>query len=470
MSNRSVILFELNEVPLRVIDDWCSRHARSTLARRIGEFAQYETVTDDGVLSPWVTWPTLHRGVTDAKHKIHHFGQDLRAADEKYPPVWRILTAHGIKTGVFASLHSYPLPDDAERYAFYIPDPFAAEPVCFPRELAVFQEFNLVMSRGSMRNVSDAVPMGWALKLAPRVAKLGLRPRTLADIGRQLVDERVRSWPRVRRRTYQSVLAFDVFRRHLARNKPRFTTFFTNHVASSMHRYWGAAYPGDFDAHGFEESWIDRYCGEIDFAMSRFDPMLRSVLRFVDDNPEYLLWIASSMGQGAAASEPTKSQVLVSDLGRFMSLLGANAGAWSERPAMAPTFSVFVEERTAPAVRAALAAARIGGAPLAYEELEHGFFSVMLGHPNIAKDREHVEIHGQKVDFAAAGLVNLVIEDESSSSGYHVKHGSLLVYDPTKKNRGGARRTINTTEIAPALLATLGVTAPTYMTPHVALG
>ena len=117
---------------IRVIDDFCLRHPRSTLACRLGEFAQFETHTDDAVLSPWVTWPTVHRGVNDSLHRIHHFGQDLSGVDITYPPLWRILAAHGIPTGVFASLHSYPPPNDAASYAYYVPDSFAAEATCFP--------------------------------------------------------------------------------------------------------------------------------------------------------------------------------------------------------------------------------------------------------------------------------------------------------------------------------------------------
>ena len=43
------------------------------------------------------------------------------------------------------------------------------------------------------------------------------------------------------RRTYQAGLAFDIFINFLQSTKPAFATFFTNHVASSMHRFWAAA-------------------------------------------------------------------------------------------------------------------------------------------------------------------------------------------------------------------------------------
>ena len=36
----------------------------------------------------------------------------------------------------------------------------------------------------------------------------------------------------------QAILSFDVYEKYLLKNEPDFTTYFTNHVAGMMHRYW----------------------------------------------------------------------------------------------------------------------------------------------------------------------------------------------------------------------------------------
>ena len=36
----------------------------------------------------------------------------------------------------------------------------------------------------------------------------------------------------------QAILSFDVYEKYLLKEKPEFTTYFTNHVAGMMHRYW----------------------------------------------------------------------------------------------------------------------------------------------------------------------------------------------------------------------------------------
>ena len=76
--SKKVILFELNEVPFRILDEFARWRPGSTFARRRAEFRQFETHTEDTHhLSPWLTWPSLYRGVNDETHQVYNFGQDL---------------------------------------------------------------------------------------------------------------------------------------------------------------------------------------------------------------------------------------------------------------------------------------------------------------------------------------------------------------------------------------------------------
>ena len=104
---RKVILFELNEVPYPVIDEYCRRKPGSFLAKALPRCAQYVTVAADQLqLDPWITWATLHRGVADVDHGVLHLGQDLDRTDAAFPPLWTIARDGGRSVGVFGSLHS----------------------------------------------------------------------------------------------------------------------------------------------------------------------------------------------------------------------------------------------------------------------------------------------------------------------------------------------------------------------------
>lgn len=462
MANRKLVLFELNEVPYRVLDDHVRRNPRGALGRCLDRSAQYTTRAEDRVLSPWITWPTVHRGVSDQMHTVRHFGQDLSQIDRRFPPLWKILAGAGRRVGVFGSLHSYPMPTDVATYAFYMPDTFAPEPDCHPNSWRAFQEFNLAMARQSARNVSSQISWKSAAKLLSHLPQYGLHAGTLADVLGQLVDERRHPWRRVRRRTYQTVLGFDLFLHQLERTQPDFCTFFTNHVASSMHRYWAASYPGDYDKVDYGDDWVRTYAGEIDFAMRKFEGFLERLLHFVDRNPEYTLWITSSMGQAATVAAPLETQLYLTDLGRFMQAIGLGEGEWSQRPAMAPEVSVFVSPDRVGDFRSSISRICIAGEKLQCHEREHGFFVLALGQENLPGDVTGVEFDGRRLPFAQVGFENVVIEDQSNSTAYHIPEGILLVCG-SDTQPSTERTFLRTTELAPAILRFLAVPAPEYM-------
>lgn len=469
---KKIILFELNEVPFRIIDSFVAWRPASVLARLLPVCRRYQTVTEDvSDLSPWKTWPTLHRGVNDEKHLIYDFGQDLSDVDREYPPIWHLLAKGGVSTGICGSLHTYPMPRDLSGYAFYLPDTFAAGSECFPQELSVYQEFNLRMARESARNVTTDVPWASALRFLASAPGLGLKARTFVDLGKQLVDERRHSWKRVRRRTYQTVLAFDVFIRQLEKKRPAFATFFTNHVASSMHRYWAAAFPGDYQEFGYDESWVKTYRSEIDFTMDKFDGFLARLVNFVDKNPDHVLWVATSMGQAATVAMPLETQLYVKDLPRFMAKMGLEPDDWSRMPAMLPQYNVQVRDARRDAFLDAIRALVIDDQPLGWREARSGFVSLDFGHKNLyLREPAPIRFRGQPVTYEDLGLENQKIEDLSDANAYHIPEGALLIYDPSDRTPTQGRPTISTLEIAPTLLANFDVERPAYMRPPAMIG
>ena len=119
MSNPRIVQLELNEVPFRVIDAYVAIAPQSTLAGLLKKSRQLSSNCPDKIeLDPWISWPTLHRGVIDEQHRILHLGQMLKTADETYPPLWRLLADAGLKVGVFGSIHScllYTSPSPRDR-------------------------------------------------------------------------------------------------------------------------------------------------------------------------------------------------------------------------------------------------------------------------------------------------------------------------------------------------------------------
>lgn len=462
--NRKIILFELNEVPFRILEEYCRWRPESTLAKRLPLCRKHETLAqDEGILSPWITWPTLHRGVPNTVHEIGDFGQDLAEIDALYPPVWSLLAAHGVRVGVGGSLHSYPMPSNLSAYDFFLPDTFASGPEAHPPKLGVFQHFNLAMAKESARNVSKKVPWKAALDFALAVPSLGLKLKTFAAIAGQLVDEARKPARKTRRRTYQSVLAFDVYMHFLRKTRPQFSTFFSNHVASAMHRYWAAAFPGDYPDFGYDPEWVSTYRDEILFAMDKTDAIFKELTDFAERNPEYSVWMTSSMGQAPTLAEPCESQLYVTGPETFMQAMGVSPSDWKKVPSMLPRFNFFVTDAAASAFRGNLEELRVNGEKVVYREGEQNFFSVSFGQMNLDPKTSRVTLRGELRSFEAMGLSQVEIEDKSGTTAYHVPEGSLVIYDPRDLSLKEKGQPVATTEIAPALLRHFGVSVPGYM-------
>ena len=469
VNNRKFVLFELNEVPLRVVHHFTRSNPRSAFAKMLSAGKTWETVTpDEGHLSPWITWPTLHRGVPNSEHHVVALGQDVGETDARYPPVWQLLAQAGRRVGLFGSLHSYPPPVDLDPYAFYVPDTFAAGPEASSEELSAFQTFNLHMVSRSGRNVSTGVPIKQALRFFARGGRKAIGRATLGKIAWQLASERIWRDRTTRRRTVQSLLAFDLFKAQLQSNKPDAAFFFTNHVASSLHRYWPATFTSDYEVAQWSAPWVSRFSGEIDYAMGEADQMLARLMAFADHNPDYLILVAGSMGQAAvdAPERQIKTEVLLRDLSKFLAQLGVVDGC-ERRPTMEPTYTLaFEESGCADAFMAAIANTRIAGERIQNTRLGAKGVEFVLGLPNVPDEALTVIVGNRAIDPADAGIANVTIDDEVGAAAYHVPEGMLLVYDPARKGGDAAPcPMVRTNRIAPTLLALLGVKAPEYMEP-----
>jgi hypothetical protein len=445
-SSRKTVLFELNEVPYKVLRRFARQQPQSATAQLLSDGQCFSTLAaDEGELSPWVTWPTLHRGTT--VHGIRDLGQDLSAADAEYPPLWHLLARSGVRVGMFGSMHSYPLPADLSRFAFYLPDTFAAGPEAHPSRLSDFQRFNLAMTAKNGRNVTRGLAGREALAFLRSAPALGLSAASVAKAARQIASERINPARAVRRRSLQAVFAFDFFRAALTRTKPDCAFFFANHVASAQHRYWPAAFPEDYSEQWWSAEWAATYADEIDCAMAETDRMLAWLLRFVRAHG-YSLAVLGSMGQTANDWDMTaRSQLLLRDPARLMSALGVER--WERRPTMEPIYT-FALDDPARAARA-LSTLAICGSPIRVTN-DAETLTFELGQMNLVAPA--VTLAGRDYGPAELGIENVEVQDEVGSAAGHTAEGAMIVYGA---GRSVVETPVSTLEIAPALLKAFGV-------------
>ena len=328
----NLIIYELNEVPSKVLKKYIFDNPNSNFSKIYHEGIFKITITkDSGELHPWSTWPTLHRGVPNYEHNIRFINQDLELANKKYPPFWIELASAGIDVGIFGSLQSFP-PIYGENFKFYLPDTFSPNEESFPNKIKDFQKFNLILTKRN-KAIAGRFELNFLIMFFKLVINgtISLNSFLIAII--HVFKEKFNSKYKKRRSLVQPILGFDVFWKHFLKYNPKVTTFFTNHVAGMMHRYWADTFPEDFN---LEPKDINKFNSKsINKAMDISDNHLGKLIQFCDKNASTLL-IMSSMGQESIDWGNYLSEIIISDEIKFIKSLKLSTDKYSFFPAMHP--------------------------------------------------------------------------------------------------------------------------------------
>ena len=460
-AGQPLIIYELNEVPWRVIDWYVRLRPNSAFAHLLGRAQTFTTVTkDEGELHPWTTWPTFHRGVTNNQHNIRFINQSLAEA-MSFPAIWETLSQAGKRVGVFGSLQSYP-PPAKDAYEFYVPDTFSPGCETSPAKYAAFQRFNL---RQTQQDGAQASALQFDTSIASDVLKMlraGLRLETCWKLALHIAKERFNPLHRSRRSVLQGLVSFDIFQNALNETKPEFCTFFTNHVAGMMHRYWKHSFPEDFSTALTTDD--DRFhSGSIAFAMDIADAQLASLMEYVDKKKGRLM-IASSMGQEAIDRGAYFGEWRVTDIQQFLKAIEWQAPA-RDLLSMQPDFN-FSFDSNEDAEKFLQSTARLtdSAGKSVWKRAQRMGATVNLG---LAPSQQALAAGEAFLTNSDGLLVSMSIAElgiqllkRDPGTGYHQPRGTLLLYGNGVKH-DDSRVEVDSTTVRPAILKMLGVECET---------
>lgn len=459
MADRRVVVVEANEIPPRVLRWYTDLNPHSAIARLVRSGRLHETVNTDDLgtrdLYPSQTWATLGTGVSFAEHGVYWYGDPKPATAPLY---WQLAAAAGRRVGIVGALHSSPLDEQCAdpNVVFAIPDCFAVDADTRPEKYRKLQELNLHMTAANGRTSSGRPRPVDALTMATS-PRLGVRPTTLAWLARLMTEVAAGKVSRERLRCAQFALFADVFLRLCKEHDPDLAVVFTNHVASNMHRYWYASFPGDWDRPHYDAEWVDRYRDEIPHAMRLLDRVLAALVTYCD-RTDRDLFVVSSMGMVAEPALDTSERrtVTARDPEAFVRAIGF-ADPYVVKRAMVP--QVQVEFADDAAAQAALThAGRVGasarglhlGASVAGRVLTLGY--------TVESTAFSIDLDGRTYALDVAGLEAHTIDDHRS--GTHDPVGVLLDAHGT-----GDPRRMDAREVAPFILERCGVPLPAHLRP-----
>tara|TARA_Y100001968_G_scaffold315855_1_gene342950 strand:- start:3157 stop:4569 length:1413 start_codon:yes stop_codon:yes gene_type:complete len=460
INSPSLLLYELNEIPPNLLNYYINLRPKSHLAKLRRESKYFPTYTrDEGELHPWSTWPTIHRGVPNSIHNIRYINQDLTSS-QNFPPIWEILASNGIDIGIFGSLQSYP-PIDRPEVKFYVPDTFSPEPKTYPEYLSNFQKFNLNLSK-SNKAISGKIENKFIYQFIGLIKDRQISPLTALKCINHLAKESINKSYKKRRSLMQPVLGFDVFWSEYKSKRPQFATFFTNHVAGMMHRYWRDLFPGDFTNNEIEISSFNSK--SIIKALDIADQQIGIIYKYADQN-SIDLWILSSMGQEAIDRGEYIPDTNLENFGSLIKSLDLDVNKYSLLPAMQPDICISCASKT-----------NLDQLKVGLNSLFDNNNSQIITQPypsigltvNLSLKRSAKLVETEKVIYKSMEFpmqkFGLGIIKKEQGTGYHIPDGIFLARGPISKSiKFTENEKIDTCLIAPLILNNFNITPPEWM-------
>ncbi len=365
--NKKLLVLEINEIPWRLIDRFKNHPKLSNIKKFFEGSKTYTTVItdvkrdldeaklvrgksregkdiviDSGELSPWITWPTFHRGISSNEHQIKFLGQDISTFKGK--AIWQDFIDRGYNIGVCGSLQSWP-PLYPGNNGFYVPDTFAHDERCIPNYLEIFQRFNLdqVQKNGLVVRQKELLSKEF-FQLIFLLPRLGITFSTLIQSFTQLLMELTNKNHLARRTTFQCILFWDIFKSlYSVQDPPAFSSFFTNHVASLMHRYWHDIFPEDFK--DFKVIRKSEHLSAILFGLEILDNIFKDAMSFLEKNPDITLVFATSMGQDTIQYSSYEGfSAELENINKLFKIIGINPNDYKPLLAMVPQVAIEVKD------------------------------------------------------------------------------------------------------------------------------
>ena len=465
-SNR-VLLLEFNEINWAVIDRLLANHGRAFLPnfvrlREEGAWALQSAVERPPLLDPWITWVTLHTGVSPAVHGASVLEQDAETISAKR--TWQYVAEAGRSVGVFGSISAYP---PAPLRGFMIPGPFAPSDDTFPSNLQPVQAINRRYTQAHNKT-SKAPGLMEGLRLGARLMRLGLRPSTCVRVVAQLVRERLSPHLRWQRVSLQPLLNFDFFTKLYEAQRPDFATWHSNHAAHYMHHYWRAWDDSKFATSSPPEERA-KYGQAIPFGYRICDELLGRAFDLID--AQTVLVVASSMGQQPYVSDKYdqgKIVVRVKNIEALLDLLGRD-GVQEAVPTMVPQWNLVVPDaarrhavqRQLEGVRRICAGVEEPG--FAVSEVGNALTVTPLGLARMVPDIEYVfPVTDIRAERRHAMEDLFATDTPTVKQGMHHIDGVLAFYGKGIK-RGAALPPCTNLDVAPTMLSMMGLSPPAVM-------
>lgn len=465
MANRKVLMLEFNEINWNVVDKLIAQRGERflpnfTKLRKEGAWATQSAIEVPPHLDPWITWVTVHTGVSREVHGASVLEQNSDTIRAKR--LWDYVSAAGRKVGIFGSISAYP-PKPVK--GFMVPGPFAPGNDTYPPQLQPVQALNRLYTQVHNKTTKAQGPLDMAKVALNLFFNYGLTVGTLARIAGQLVGERLKPASRWKRVCLQPRLNFDFFSNLYKKERPDFATWHSNHAAHFMHHYWRAWDDSGFKAKSNAQERAN-YGEAVPYGYQLCDELIGRFMQLLDRDT--VLVLASSMGQQPFVSERYKDGKIVvrfKSIDRIVELLGKQ-GIVEVVPTMVPQWNLKIpdHQRRAEAKSALESSYRLvqgqREAAIAVEETEGMLTITPLGLSVETDDVKYFFPACSQARSEGYGIHELfAVDTPTVKQGMHHPDGILAFYGADIGKGVDLGRCTNL-DVAPTILSMMGIEHP----------
>ncbi len=450
------IVLELNELTPTLMWRFMSEGRLPNFSRLFEE--SHAFITDAGEdpprLEPWIQWVTVHTGVRADEHGIFHLGD---SANIRHPSIWDIVSDRGLPVWVCGSMNAF---HQEGIKGEILPDPWSVSVRPTPARLNPYFDF----VRGQVLEYTrpnSTYPAKEALQFMTFMAANGLRPSTALAVASQLIRERV-SPVRWRRATIMDRMQYDLFESNFRRIRPRLATFFLNSTAHFQHVYWRNLEPQKFSVQPSPEE--QRALGNaVLYGYEQMDRIVGKTLALAGDDAAVIFTTALSQqpclkyeGRGGKRFYKPVSYLKVLDAA------GIDPSSCTPEAVMSEQFHLrFASAAAAELAHEKLSRVSVAGRPAFSSSLDGS--SILTGcaifeelPPDALLSADHLRTPFYSVFY----LVDL------KKSGMHHRDGMAWFRMPGGRH-SDSRDSVPIMNLAPTILAVLGIEKPAYMTGRV---
>ncbi len=453
-AGRSVVLIEYNELCPPLMERFIAQGHLPNFKRFRDESQAYVTEAKERYphLDPWIQWVTVHSGLDFEDHGIEHLneGHKLR---QKY--LWDLLSDEKFRVWVCGSMS---VRYDPSLNGRVLPDPWTTKVPPHPSDMSPFFKF---IQQNVLEYSNDKVPLSKLdyAQFAAFMARHGLSPQTIKSIAEQLIGERVTGNGRWKRATILDKLQFDVFRHYFQKDRPHFSTFFSNSTAHFQHLYWRNMEPELFEAKPSDKQQKE-YGGAILYGYKEMDAMLG---RFMDlANGDTTLVFTTALSQQPCLKFEDiggKSYYRPKDFAKFIELCGLPKTA-KAAPVMSHEFYLDMgNEADAKMAEERLATVKVMGRERSMQVERKGnmVFTGCRIWESIPKDAT-ISVNGGPT----TRFFDTFYKVDGVKSGMHHPEGLLWIRRPDKRHAEHEAR-VPLAAVAPTILDMFSLKKPEFM-------